>query len=166
MFQDRVVGLIPAAEEQAVSDLPRAAQHRANFLCISAFKTTPQHDLWRRDRVVGPILQLKNELFQTFRQRRSIVSVQEYETDTRPLWSGMLADFESDFAKSAKVLGSAWYLDQLCARATCQPPAELHSRMSYQGQLSHRDPFRVLDLTSLPLCSAWKDCAQSDSTII
>ncbi len=52
----------------------------------------------RRDRVVGPILQLKDELFQTFRQRRSIVSVQEYETDKASL-ERMLADFESDFAK-------------------------------------------------------------------
>jgi hypothetical protein len=52
--------------------------------------------------VVGPILQLKDELFQTFRQRRSIVSVQEYETDKASL-ERMLADFEGDFAKSAKV---------------------------------------------------------------
>ena len=56
----------------------------------------------RRDRVVGPILQLKDELFQTFRQRRSIVSVQEYETDKASL-QRMLADFESDFAKSGQV---------------------------------------------------------------
>ena len=86
--------------------------------------------------MVGPILQLKNELFQTFRQRRSIVSVQEYETDKASL-ERMLADFESDFAKSAKVRSG-----------------------------SHWDPFRVLNLTSLPLSSAWKDSAQSDSTII
>lgn len=52
--------------------------------------------------MVGPILQLKDELFQTFRQRRSIVSVQEYETDKASL-ERMLADFEGDFAKSAKV---------------------------------------------------------------
>ena len=52
--------------------------------------------------MVGPILQLKDELFQTFRQRRSIVSVQEYETDKASL-ERMLTDFESDFAKSAKV---------------------------------------------------------------
>ena len=29
----------------------------------------------------GPLSQLRGELFKTFRQRRSIVSVQEYETD-------------------------------------------------------------------------------------
>ncbi len=55
-----------------------------------------------RDRVVGPILQLKDELFQTFRQRRSIVSVQEYETDKASL-ERMLKDFENDFAKSGQV---------------------------------------------------------------
>ena len=69
------------------------------------------HDLmmliWRpaalcRDRVVGPILQLKDELFQTFRQRRSIVSVQEYETDKASL-ERMLTDFESDFATPGQV---------------------------------------------------------------
>ncbi|CAL5228618.1 g11782 [Coccomyxa viridis] len=54
-----------------------------------------------RDRVVGPILQLKDELFQTFRQRRSIVSVQEYETDKASL-ERMLKDFENDFAKSGQ----------------------------------------------------------------
>ena len=53
--------------------------------------------------MVGPILQLKDELFQTFRQRRSIVSVQEYETDKASL-ERMLKDFESDFAKSGQVL--------------------------------------------------------------
>lgn len=29
----------------------------------------------------GPLSQLRGELFKTFRQRRSIVSVEEYETD-------------------------------------------------------------------------------------
>ena len=48
--------------------------------------------------MVAPILQLKDELFQTFRQRRSIVSVAEYETDKASL-ERMLADFEKDFAK-------------------------------------------------------------------
>jgi len=52
--------------------------------------------------VVGPILQLKDELFQTFRQRRSIVSVQEYETDKASL-ERMLTDFEKDFAKPGQV---------------------------------------------------------------
>ena len=52
--------------------------------------------------MVGPILQLKDELFQTFRQRRSIVSVQEYETDKASL-ERMLKDFENDFAKSGQV---------------------------------------------------------------
>ena len=79
--------------------------------------------------MVGPILQLKNELFQTFRQRRSIVSVQEYETDKASL-ERMLKDFESDFAKAGQVLhrdsrkacmdalvntqkGQVWYLEPL-----------------------------------------------------
>ena len=53
-----------------------------------------------RNRVVAPILQLKDELFQTFRQRRSIVSVAEYETDKASL-ERMLADFEKDFARSS-----------------------------------------------------------------
>ena len=53
-----------------------------------------------RNRVVAPILQLKDELFQTFRQRRSIVSVAEYETDKASL-ERMLADFEKDFAGSS-----------------------------------------------------------------
>ena len=53
-----------------------------------------------RNRVVAPILQLKDELFQTFRQRRSIVSVAEYETDKASL-ERMLADFERDFARSS-----------------------------------------------------------------
>ena len=50
--------------------------------------------------MVAPILQLKDELFQTFRQRRSIVSVAEYETDKASL-ERMLADFEKDFARSS-----------------------------------------------------------------
>lgn len=115
VFQVPGGGPNPAAEEQAVSDLVSDAAS-CKLLCISAFKTTPQQNLWCRDRVVGPILQLKNELFQTFRQRRSIVSVQEYETDKASL-ERMLADFESDFAKSAKVLGSA--LCQGDMPATC-----------------------------------------------
>lgn len=52
--------------------------------------------------MVGPILQLKDELFQTFRQRRSIVSVGEYETDKASL-ERMLADFEADFARPGQV---------------------------------------------------------------
>lgn len=53
-----------------------------------------------RDRVLAPLLQLKDELFQTFRQRRSIVSVAEYENDRASL-ERMLRDFEADFAKTA-----------------------------------------------------------------
>ena len=52
--------------------------------------------------MLGPILQLKDELFQTFRQRRSIVSVGEYETDKASL-ERMLADFEADFAHPGQV---------------------------------------------------------------
>ncbi|CAL8471106.1 g10648 [Coccomyxa elongata] len=53
-----------------------------------------------RDRVLAPLLQLKDELFATFRQRRSIVSVGEYETDKASL-ERMLRDFEADFGKSS-----------------------------------------------------------------
>ncbi len=55
-----------------------------------------------RDRVLAPLLQLKDELFATFRQRRSIVSVGEYETDKSSL-ERMLRDFEADFGKSSTV---------------------------------------------------------------
>ena len=41
----------------------------------------------------------QDELFQTFRQRRSIVSVAEYETDKASL-ERMLRDFESDYART------------------------------------------------------------------
>ncbi|BDA45296.1 probable nuclear control of ATPase protein 2 at C-terminar half [Coccomyxa sp. Obi] len=53
-----------------------------------------------RDRVLAPLLQLKDELFATFRQRRSIVSVGDYETDKASL-ERMLRDFEADFGKSS-----------------------------------------------------------------
>ncbi|EIE20080.1 hypothetical protein COCSUDRAFT_48597 [Coccomyxa subellipsoidea C-169] len=53
-----------------------------------------------RDRVLVPLLQLKDELFATFRQRRSIVSVGEYETDKASL-ERMLRDFEADFGKAS-----------------------------------------------------------------
>ncbi len=66
--------------------------------------------------MVGPILQLKDELFQTFRQRRSIVSVQEYETDKASL-ERMLKDFENDFAKSGQV--RSWDSCRPCHHATC-----------------------------------------------
>jgi hypothetical protein len=78
-----------------------------------------------RDRVVGPILQLKNELFQTFRQRRSIVSVQEYETDKASL-ERMLADFESDFAKSTKVLSGTSYSPGLLLCLQIDQPSRVH----------------------------------------
>ncbi len=55
-----------------------------------------------RDRVLVPLLQLKDELFATFRQRRSIVSVGEYETDKASL-ERMLRDFEADFGKASTV---------------------------------------------------------------
>ncbi|KAK9901282.1 hypothetical protein WJX75_004086 [Coccomyxa subellipsoidea] len=53
-----------------------------------------------RDRVLVPLLQLKDELFATFRQRRSIVSVGEYETDKASL-ERMLRDFEADFGSAS-----------------------------------------------------------------
>lgn len=55
-----------------------------------------------RDRVLVPLLQLKDELFATFRQRRSIVSVGEYETDKASL-ERMLRDFEADFGSASTV---------------------------------------------------------------
>jgi hypothetical protein len=56
-----------------------------------------------RERVLAPLLQLKDELFRTFRQRRSIVSVAEYENDRASL-ERMLRAFEADFAGKVCVL--------------------------------------------------------------
>lgn len=60
-----------------------------------------------RDRVLAPILQLKDELFATFRQRRSIVSVGEYETDKASL-ERMLKDFQADFGAGSSVSPCLW----------------------------------------------------------
>jgi len=53
--------------------------------------------------VVSPLLTVKNELFQTFRQKRSIVSVEDFEADKESLVR-MLQDFRTDNA-SSKVVG-------------------------------------------------------------
>lgn len=95
----------------AVPNLTRCLVEHGTLQNVHNREFKPYHSLinifsslnaLHRDRVVGPILQLKDELFQTFRQRRSIVSVQEYETDKASL-ERMLTDFEKDFAKPGQV---------------------------------------------------------------
>lgn len=85
--------------------------------------------------MVGPILQLKDELFQTFRQRRSIVSVQEYETDKASL-ERMLKDFESDFATSAQVLHQDSCLP--CMDTLLSMLKDFESDFAKAGQVLHR----------------------------
>ncbi|DBA83396.1 hypothetical protein WJX79_000744 [Trebouxia sp. C0005] len=51
-----------------------------------------------KEHLMGPIIAVKDELFKTFRQRRSIVSTEEFEADKSSL-RRMLTDFEHDNAK-------------------------------------------------------------------
>jgi hypothetical protein len=52
--------------------------------------------------VVTPLFTVRNELFQTFRQKRSIVSVEDFEADKESLVR-MLQDFRKDNASSKLV---------------------------------------------------------------
>ena len=56
--------------------------------------------------IVNPLLTVKNELFQTFRQKRSIVSPEDFEADKEALVR-MLRDFRKDNATS-KVVTFPW----------------------------------------------------------
>eukprot|EP00891_Asterochloris_glomerata_P003299 jgi/Astpho2/3299/Aster-x0572 len=60
-----------------------------------------------RENLVGPIATVKDELFKTFRQRRSIVSPEEFEMDKASL-RRMLEEFERDNAKLKQAKGAAF----------------------------------------------------------
>ncbi|KAK9812896.1 hypothetical protein WJX72_005387 [[Myrmecia] bisecta] len=54
-----------------------------------------------QEHVIKPLATLRDELFKTFRERRSIVSSDEFEADKASL-QRMLADFEADYLKAHK----------------------------------------------------------------
>ncbi|KAL4457516.1 hypothetical protein ABPG75_012381 [Micractinium tetrahymenae] len=58
------------------------------------------------DHVVGPLADVKNELFNTFRRRPTIVSMSDYEADRDSL-SRMLEDFRRDFIQKRGAAAAA-----------------------------------------------------------
>ena len=105
-----------------------------------------------RDRVLAPLLQLKDELFATFRQRRSIVSVGEYETDKASL-ERMLRDFESDFGRSSTVGDSFTYF------AACT--MLLHFTLSYRHYLFQKLERVIFKLFSMIIAVGFHPGVQS-----
>ena len=75
-------------------------------------------------RGAGPLQDLQGELFKTFRQRRCIVSVEEYDCDKRAL-ARMLHDFRADYLAHHKVHGRSRHSSDARGRHVGMPGGQV-----------------------------------------